>query len=119
MSDWQPVYDDNRDGSDNGRGVESLVNHLDAAQDAAEAKRRFDYVVARLTRSQHELFLLMAAGLTREQIAAELGIDRTTLSHRETALLRRMRRLVDTLKEGNQRESKRLPTQRSHETIWG
>ena len=94
MSDWKPIYDDNRDGSDHGRGVEAIVDNLDNAQNAAEAKRRFDYVVSRLTRSQHELLILMAAGLTREQIAAELGITASTLSIRENRLMKKIKNVL-------------------------
>ena len=79
---------------DNGRGVEAVVDHLDAAHDAAEVKRRFDYVVSRLTRSQHELFILMDAGLTREQIAAELGITASTLSTRENRLMKKVKNVL-------------------------
>ena len=78
---------------DEGRGAERIVAHLDAIAEAAEARRRFEFVMARLTHSQHELFALIMAGMSREQIAAELGVDRSTLSHRENSLLKKVEKI--------------------------
>ena len=78
---------------DEGRGVERIVAHLDATAEAAEARRRFDFVMSRLTHSQHELFALIMAGMSREQIAAELGISQSTFSERENSLLKKVRKI--------------------------
>ena len=75
---------------DEGRGVKRLVAHLDAAAEAVEARRRFEFVMARLTHSQHELFALIMAGFSRKEIASELGISQSTFSERESALLKKV-----------------------------
>ena len=80
---------------DEGRGAERIVAHLDAAAEAAEARRRFDFVMARLTHSQHELFALIIAGMSREQIAAELGIGKSDLSIRENRLMKKIGKILD------------------------
>jgi len=80
--------------SDDGAAVECLVEHLDADIRAAEERRRFAYVMGRLTFSQHELFALMSAGLSRDEIAHELGIAKSTLCERENALLKKICRIL-------------------------
>ncbi|MDO5317900.1 MAG: hypothetical protein Q4G65_04670 [bacterium] len=79
---------------DAGRGVNRIVAHLDAAVEAAEARRRFEFVMARLTHSQHELFALIMAGMSREQIAAELRLSKPDLSMRERDLLKKIRKIL-------------------------
>ena len=78
---------------DGGRGAERIVAYLDATAETAEARRRFEFVMARLTHSQHELFALIMAGMSREQIAAELGIGKSDLSIRESRLIGKVSKL--------------------------
>ena len=79
---------------DEGRGAERIVARLDAIAEAAEARRRFEFVMARLTHSQHELFALIMAGMSREQIAAELNLSKPGLSMRERDLLKKIRKIL-------------------------
>lgn len=79
---------------DGGRGADRIVAHLDATAETTEARRRFEFVMARLTHSQHELFALIMAGMSREQIAAELGIGKSDLSIRESRLIGKVSKLL-------------------------
>ena len=80
MSDWQPVYDDNRDGSDNGRSVESLVDQIDNAADPEDmrlARLSWETALNLHTLTVPQLQVVVLKGLfgvtTEERLAAIIG----------------------------------------------
>ena len=100
MSDWQPVYDDNRDGSDHGRGVEALVDQIDHAADPEDlrlARLSWETALNLHTLTVPQLQVVVLKGLfgvtTEERLAAIIGCTQQAVNLRLQTIRRNYRKL--------------------------
>ena len=100
MSDWKPIYDDNRDGSDNGRGVEALVDQIDNAADPEDlrlARLSWETALNLHTLTVPQLQVVVLKGLfgvtTEERLAAIIGCTQQAVHDRCSRIQKKFRKI--------------------------